>query len=276
METYAIRLYEQLSANLESHTAEADLVKRYDGCVKSIEETLAELKKYLHIHPFSNREEEIKYFKQLAPLFYSLHFYYIKIYDAELFKRCASLENIRMLFEHGLQEIDLFFFRNNEFCKYYYTRATFLDEQLFVRYDSRIWPFEDLSLVMDAEFSMGSYKVSRILAYEKYRIYLQREILRLDKPDDPALLDLTDRIFKWKGTKAAATEIVDAFVKSKVIEVDGEDADAKDVAYFWKLFLHCDLGNFYEKKRRNLQRKKDNAPFLQSLLQAVKGDSDKK
>jgi hypothetical protein len=147
-----------------------------------------------------------------------------------------------------------------------------MDESLFTHHTPEGWVLEDLSAIIDSHFSIASYRVAWILAYEQYRHYLEQELKGLDQPEtDTGIFELLGHQYRWKPGKSAASEVIKAFYKVKAIEMDGADADIKDIALIWETFFHMDLGNYYETMRRNQQRKKDSIPFLHSLIEALTG-----
>src|SRR5260221_841507 len=78
---------QQLQANMELGLEETNLipdpVQRYDRCVKLISKAIDELKGLIASYTFQSTDEEIYYFKTACPVFYSKHFYFIKVYDIE-------------------------------------------------------------------------------------------------------------------------------------------------------------------------------------------------
>ena len=179
---------QQLQANMELGLEETNLIpdpiQRYDRSIKLISKAIEDLKSFIGSYAFQNTAEEILYFKTLCSVFYSPHFYFTKVYDIELLKRSAGRKNLHRRYDHDLKEIELFFAKNNDLCKYHYAGLTYLDEQLFTRKNGHQWIIEDLSPVIDANFTLASYKVSWIIANQKYRCYLEKELKRLDDPLD--------------------------------------------------------------------------------------------
>jgi hypothetical protein len=266
MESSINSFYQGLSKTLDSLVAEPDPIKRHDQSVKAIHQALANLKTFLHLNPIQTVMEEIQYFKYLAPLFYSEYFYHIKAYDVELLKRSTSKENIRAVLDHDLKEIDLFFARNADFCKYYHIGTTYLDEQIFTRHDGNRWPLDDLSFVIDTNFCLASYKISWILANEKYRRYLEQEIERLNNPENIIEQALNRDIWTWKGSKSDATELIVCMQLSEGIYINGRPASAAQLAEKFEKLLAMDLKDLKNLDYANRSRKKDMTPFMNGMI----------
>src|SRR5579859_6949512 len=158
------KLQARMEVELEEIGRVGNPIERYTLSITRVHHSIQELRAFLGSYTFENKNEEINYFRSVCPEFYSKHFYFTKVYNIELLKSSTSKESLRSVYEHDLKEIDLFFIHNNDFCRYYFSGSTYLDEQLFTRHDGNRWPYDDLSPVMDSNFSIASYKVSWIIA----------------------------------------------------------------------------------------------------------------
>src|SRR5579859_920381 len=190
-------VFQQLQANMELSLEETNLipdpVKRYDRCLKLVNEAIDELKAHIASHPFQSTAEEIHYFKTVCPVFYSKHFYFTRVYVIERLKRSARKKNLRKTYIHDLKEIELFFSQNIEICDYYYEALAYRDQEFFTRQSRHEGIIEELSPVIDANLTIKSYKISLIIANEKYRAYLEDEIKRLDNPEEVAQTSDVDK-----------------------------------------------------------------------------------
>jgi RteC protein len=163
----------RLEAALQEIGNEKNPVLRYDRSMAEVRAAIGDLKEYLQANPFAGMAEEIFYFRELAPRIYSRLFYFMKIHQVESFRQYASAARFQETLESELQGIEDFFLRHNDICRYYYQQTRYWDEQLFTRRGRADWPVDDISIVLDADFSLGSYWVSWIRANERYRGWLE-------------------------------------------------------------------------------------------------------
>ena len=263
---------QQLQANMELSLEETNLipdpVQHYDRCIKLVSKAIEELKGLVRLYIFQNVDEEIHYFKSVCPVFYSKHFYFIKVYDIELLKCSAGKKNLRWKYDHDLREIELFFAQNRDLSKYYYGSLTYLDEQLFTRRKGHQGVIEDLSPVIDANFTLASYKISWIIANQKYRCYLEKELKRLDAPlGDTIDSSTVDRDKVTLGsTKSYLAEEIVALQLAELIYVNGQPASLAWLTEKAEQVLHTDLKDFKSLDYANRSRKKDLTPLLTSMI----------
>lgn len=262
---------QQLQANMELSLEETNLipdpVQRYDRCIKLVGKAIEELKGLIGSYTFQNAEEEIHYFKSVCPVFYSKHFYFIKVCDIELLKCSTGKKNLRWKYEHDLREIELFFIQNRDLCKYYYGSLTYLDEQLFTRRNGHQGIIEDLSPVIDPNFTLASYKVSWIIANQKYRCFLEKELKRLDNPlgdiDTPSG-EGSDKVTLGSSKSNLVEEIV-ALQLAGLILVNGEPASLAWLTKKAEQALNTDLKDFKSLDYANRGRK-DMTPLLTTMI----------
>ena len=88
-----------------------------------------------------------------------------------------------------LDRLKSFFDNNLEFYQYYRTGATYLDDKYFVRgkHDIRL-SLDTFFFATNSKFSTShDYKVSKILANELLRIYLNAELTALERKEEHPL-----------------------------------------------------------------------------------------
>jgi hypothetical protein len=61
-----------------------------------------------------------------------------------------------------------------------------------------------------------------------------------------------------------------ALYKKGAIKVNGKEANIKQLSEFWKIYLRRPVKNVYDRMRINQKRKKDDTPFLNSLISLMK------
>lgn len=249
--------------------AEVNPVHRYDQCVRLIKSVIGELRTTISSYNFRDGAEEISYFKTLAPPFYSEHFYYSKLLTGELHRLSGTKEDRKSFQEQELQEIGRFFLVNGDFIRYHYSGSTGLDEKYFTRGAAGFWTPDEIADVLDQLFCLGSYKLSRLLGYERYRSWLETEIRLSEDPQAGHLNEFSGKVYGFEGTNSDAGEWITSFSNLKLITINGQPADTKTLAQLFELIFARKLGNIYDIQHTNRNRKKDPTPFLNSLLASM-------
>jgi hypothetical protein len=80
---------------------------------------------------------------------------------------------------------------------------------------------------------------------------------------------------KWKnryefvGSQAQAKELLDGLHLADVIRINGVKPTSQQLADMWLDVLNQEIKNLYHKRRVNMGRKKDKAPFLNGMSQLI-------
>ena len=255
-----------MELSLEETNLIPDPVQRYDRSRKLVRKTIDELKGFATSNAFQSTSEEIQYFKTVCPIFYSKYFYFNRVYHVEVLKRSAGKKSLRWMYNHDLREIELFFSQNQDMCMYYYENLSHRDEELFTRQSSRQGIIEDLSPVIDANFTLASYKISWIIANEKYRCYLEKECKRLDNPQEEVEESHVDEDEVTLGSsKSFLAEEIVALYLAGIIMVNGEPASLAWLIKKAEKVLNTDLKDFKSLDYANRGRK-DMTPLLTSMI----------
>jgi len=150
--------------------------ERLKGAIKICKKALVILKKFISSYFFDNMEDEILFFKQIKPLFYSQYIYYISLYNFLVKKPTGGDENIKEYIASELADLKRFFDHNQVFYQYYRTMASHMDSIYFTRGCPDIFSeLEDFQ--GDEMFSTShDYKLSKIIANEKFQEYLNKQL----------------------------------------------------------------------------------------------------
>ncbi|OAV75859.1 RteC protein [Bacteroidales bacterium Barb7] len=213
-------------------------------------------------------QDEIIFFKEMKPQILSLLLYFNKIHSIELKRPNGSNDIQREYYLKEQYSLTYFFERNIDFYQYYRSNSIRLDEYYFVR--NRVCPslcVDSQQFILDPLFSTGyDYKVAKILANEMLRIYLNKQLLHLDKK---CLLqhnqtDNEKQPLKWTASKAAAIELGYSLQTSGVFS--NGNADIRDIMTMIENNFGIDLGDYYRTYIALKSRKKERAPFLKMLI----------
>lgn len=263
------RLYEKMEDRIKLVREESyPMLKETSQCITICEETLQELKKQIEKNPLKDVKEEVEFFKEVKPKFYSQFIYNVKIFHIEINRPTASDKVQISYLESHLMRIKHFFDNNLDFYQYYRSGATHFDEVYFVRgqQDFRLLP-DDLTLSLDHSFStIQSYKVSKLFAYELLRIYLNSAIASIQLSDS-AELKSNEKRLQWTGSKVSLIELIYSLQTAGV--VNNGTADIKLLTDFFERVFQLDLGNVYNVFQEMRIRKKNRSSFLDQLKERL-------
>lgn len=242
----------KMLAELKQQIEEAELSSQNtlttaQGVYRIIEFTLLNLKNYISSYSFTNKEEEIYFFKELKPQFYHYLIYYVQAFRIETNRPEGSEKEVRKYLKNFLNTIAQFSYDNREFYKYVRSGATYLDEQYFLRnkHDIAIG-FDTTYFDCDPYFCTShDYKMSMLLANEKLAIYLKSEIRKLDESKLEGVLE--DFGLGWADTNVGLTELLYGLATSGVFynKKTNSVANVKQVFTSFQKLLGIDLGNYY-------------------------------
>lgn len=239
--------------------------------VEFLQRSLEDMRTYIVNHPFSNKEEEIYFFKHIKPEVLSRLLYFTEIYNTEMRKPHGSIEVLKKYYNDRLDELTSYFESNLDFYQYYRSRATHLDSHYFVRghIDFKLCP-NCVPYDRDPEFSTCyDHKAAQILANDMLCIYLNKKLHGVDKQVIIAKSRsfLPEHPFRWTATKIAAVELGYAIYAAGIL--NNGQADIKEITTFMEASFQIDLGDYYRTYITMKDRKKDRTSFLNSLIKSL-------
>lgn len=239
--------------------------------VEFLQRSLEDMRTYIVNHPFSNKEEEIYFFKHIKPEVLSRLLYFTEIYNTEMRKPHGSIEVLKKYYNDRLDELTSYFESNLDFYQYYRSKATHLDSHYFVRghIDFKLCP-NCVPYDRDPEFSTCyDHKAAQILANDMLCIYLNKKLHRVDKQVIIAKSRsfLPEHPFRWTATKIAAVELGYAIYAAGIL--NNGQADIKEIMTFMEASFQIDLGDYYRTYITMKDRKKDRTSFLNSLIKSL-------
>ena len=239
--------------------------------VEFLQRSLEDMRTYIVNHPFSNKEEEINFFKHIKPEVLSRLLYFTEIYNTEMRKPHGSIEVLKKYYNDRLDELTSYFESNLDFYQYYRSKATHLDSHYFVRghIDFKLCP-NCVPYDRDPEFSTCyDHKAAQILANDMLCIYLNKKLHGVDKQVIIAKSRsfLPEHPFRWTATKIAAVELGYAIYAAGIL--NNGQADIKEIMTFMEASFQIDLGDYYRTYITMKDRKKDRTSFLNSLIKSL-------
>lgn len=262
------KLFRQLEEKLKVYALDEDnLLRRAELSLLECETAIKELKKFILKYRFKNVGEEIKFFKEVKPLFFSKLIFFVKVFNIETKKPTGSDRAQKRYYEYELDRLQKYFDNNLEFYQYYRMQSTFLDEKYFRRgkFDIRL-TLDTFFFETDPRFSSShDFKVSKILANDLLAVHLKGEIAALERKEDSAHKPqgLPKVKLTWTDSKTAMIELIYAMHSSAVF--NNGNVDIKNIATYFEVAFNIDLGDYYRTWLEVKERKSSRTKFLDSL-----------
>jgi len=111
-----------------------------------------------------------------------------------------------------------------------------------------------------------AFNSPNLKALVDYKTFLEKQKKELDSPPEIIL----KAVYEFVGSQADAMEIIEGWTEMKVIKVNGEYANLRQVAEMWTTWFQKPIPNIYSKKRINQSRKKEPAPFITKMAQVLR------
>ena len=128
------QIIEQLKNYLQEISNDKhDEILKTEKSVGICSSALLQLREYVNHSDFKNKEEEIRFFKEVKPYVLSEYLYYSKLWEILIRQPLTSIRRRKKYLRQMIAETQKFFNENTEFYLYYRSGSTHLDEKYFVR-----------------------------------------------------------------------------------------------------------------------------------------------
>jgi RteC protein len=267
-----LKLLSELDDQLTFISLEADEpIRGAELSIEVIQQTLDKLKQVIINHKFKSQLEEIQFFKETKPRFFSKLIYHVKVYNIESHKPNGSDKAKKRYFHNELKNLEQFFNKNLDFIKYYRTQRTYLDHKYFVRgkYDLSL-SLDSFFFETDQKFSTShDFKVSKIMANELLEIYLKGEIDAIDKRDSelPKQVAAPKVKLTWTQSKTSLIELI--YALQSIGAFNHTNSKVKDIVAYFEVVFNTDLSHFYTTFQEIKERKGNQATFLKSMQESL-------
>lgn len=260
MKSYTERLYQALEYELdENYLSQSSESQSLKAAIELCKKAMSKLRNYIASYFFNSIEDEVYFFKQIKPLFYSKFIYYICIYNFQLNKPIGSAETIKDYIDSELTDLRRFFDHNQAFYQYSRSGATQMDHLFFTRGGVDMYAEAD-DFQRDEMFSTGyDYTLSKIIAIEKFHEYLSHQIKRISNDSDPTI----ERPVVWTGNQTDLVELTYALAESGVL--NNGNIEIKVLMDYFQDIFQVDLKHYYHKYANITNRKKERTAFLEKL-----------
>jgi hypothetical protein len=271
MNSITEKLWEEMSADMQRVKRDSQsILEQAERCYQIVLSRLEELRGFILEYNYKDKEEEIRFFKIVKPKFLSELMYHAELFEIEAHVPIGSAGKQKKHYIRVLDRIALFFGKRNEFYIYYRTGKTSLDEQLFLsnHNDRLIFPEVYMVNADPRFFRPASYRVARIMAYEKLHEYVTAVLTRLKSPR----VSGGDHLLNWTGSKSDLIEL--AYAIQSRGAVNNGNVEVKQIITSLELLFNVQVGNFYRTFQNMRGRKKDRTPFLSALIKSVEDRMD--
>jgi hypothetical protein len=240
-------------------------------------EKLRTIVTFITSYTFSDKEEEVLFFKEEFPFFYSLYLYFSRALDTEVKRKSKLNDSLKPELKEENKDVELFFEDNKAFLKYYFSGESTMDERLYIRNGITLWPFDTPQLVIDSIIPTASIKVSWLKAYDSFTAYLRKELMPPSASNGNPNGNTTDSvdIVEFKGSKSFIVEGIVSLAESGLIWINGKKATSVDLVEKASKAFDIDLKDFSHIDYANRLRKKEQTPFMSSLIQLYLGRADR-
>lgn len=275
MRKFTESLYAEMNEALNqiAMTSENELL-RAEQSYYAVRDTIRKLKEFILGYDFSDKEEEIRFFKEIKPSFEKELIYFTEMFYIESGKPVGSREIQLQYYNQALEPVRLFFGRNQFLYTYYRTGKTQFDEQFFLREasDEQLLP-EDTQDI-DPRFStVHGFKIARLQALEQLRDYIQQALRKIEN-GDMIPPEGKDKAFKshWTDSKAALIEL--AYALHSRGSINQGKGDVKQIISDLEILFNIRLGNFYRTFQNMRIRKKNRTAYLDILKDSLEKRMD--
>ncbi len=240
-------------------------LKRAEASILVITDTLKKLKSFVLRFKFTSDGEEIDFFKHRKPLILSKLIYYNEVYRIETRKPSGGEKMIRKYYQMELNKLKVFFEENVDFYGYYRTNSTFLDHKYFIRKNLDVkLSLDSFVFETDSRFSTShDYKVAKIMANDLLEVYLNDELLKLNKQSEEQYRISTPKTkLIWSDNKTSLIELIYALHCKG--SFNNGIADIKEISAYFEAVFNVELGDVY-RTYLEIKNRSSRTKFLNTL-----------
>lgn len=268
MKQFTDKLHKEVEVHLhkDNNPANDNLTRAKNG-ILLLEDIFHRLKTFTIDYHFSDKSEEIRFFKEQKPKLFCNLIFYRKMYNLEMHRPTGGQTSQQEYLQKELEHIKDYFQKNMDFYHYYRSGNTFMDELFFLRgQDPEILlHLETFYFERDPLFSTNcDFKVAKILSNDMLESYIMLELDKLgSKNTEPIAHSFPKERLTWTGTKTDLIELIYALGEAKVFNFG--KATLKDVVAYFENVFNIDLGSNPSRTFIDLNIRKIRTAFLDKL-----------
>jgi hypothetical protein len=242
---YSEKLFEDLETALgELRLKEKQRFKRLEDSVAVCRQYFIKLRDFFKANPPINKEDQVRFFKEVKPKFKSLLIFHQQVLNMEARKPVGDKQALTAYYLDELKMLTYFFECNMDFYKYVRNGSAWLDEHYFLPgpWDPRFGPDEHMP-DGDPDFTTShDSKLAQLMANELLLVYLEKAVLELNHKEETDLSSfIEEEMVTWTQTNTALGELIYGLKETKALN-HGKLSVARITAYLEKVF-HADVGN---------------------------------
>jgi hypothetical protein len=270
------KLYAQVSLQMEETLSIENPLEQLRSGLSLVQKALAILKIELSKNGFTDREEEIYFFKKGKPQIYSLLILITERYAIENSMPILGKEKQLGHLESQLFFIDRFFRQNEFLYQYYRLGATDLDERYFLRAGgSNVVGFAEVPDVDPVFSTVADYLFSKFMAYEKLQELIKADI-EMRKGGEENIHKNAFKNLKWTGEAVNMVELVYGVYETG--QVNGGKISLTELMDFFGQVFQVNISGYFKRfadiKRRKSMSKTRYLDEMQRLVSKRIEDSD--
>lgn len=223
---------------------------------------------------FAGPDEEINFFKHVAPSFFSRLIFLQKRYQLDIQSSCGDFSSRKRLIKQFRKKIGYFFNANAPFLSYYASGATDQDSLYFLRINqNNLRASDDWALFVDRRIcTLATYKIAKMIAYQKLDSFLRAWQAELNAEMNNPVPARFKNALQWTASKSAATELAYGLFSSGIF--NNGQARLKEIIYAFEQCFQIDLGGYQSAYQDMKMRKKSRTAFLSDLRQKLESKMD--
>lgn len=244
------------------------IIKDCKVIIVFLREKLAGLKACVQASPFSDKAEEIVFFKCHKPMLLGRLIYFHEILRIESLRPLGE-DTLDEYYEKQQEEQKMFFDRHVSFFQYYRSGATYLDKYYFLRGNQEnIVGMNVCHVDDDTEFSTGyDHLVARIMAMEMLYAFLsvRRTCLRNSEAGMSSGLLKVKGSYNWTGSAIELAEIV--YGLHEMGSINNGETPIHELAAFIGKLLSVDIRDCYSAYTDMKRRKNESRTYFLDKMQ---------
>lgn len=271
MRTYTDRIYNAMANQLnELNVNSGSHAEQLKESIKVCKKAMTKLKKFISGYAFDNENEEIIFFKEIKPLFYSKYIYFINVYNFLMQFPAGGEDAVITYINFHLSDLQRFFDNNKAFYQYYRSGSSQLDQVYFTRggfdVQMELEDFEEDELYSTSH----DYKLSKIIANEKFQDYLRSEHARVGNGHITPIESGKIFPFQHPNWTASPTDAVELIYSLKASgSVNNGNVDVSELVAIFEFVFQMEIKETYHKIIDISRRKKMIPIFLSKLTDAL-------
>ncbi|WP_436414087.1 RteC domain-containing protein [Petrimonas sp.] len=231
----------------EIELEESNILDKASAAIRYLENIFEEIKIFIFNYTFNNKEEEIYFFKEIKPHLFCNLIYFRKVYNIETLRPAGSNSAIKEYYLKELNRIQSYFEKNIELYKYYRNGHTHFDNYYFLRGKPDIQlTVDSFYFERDPNFSTTyDFTISKILANDMLIVYINNEIVKLEKLNkvEQSISAFPKTKESWTRSKTDLVELIYALIETNSFNF-GKMTYKRLTDYLENVF-NIDLGDVY-------------------------------